>query len=256
MFFILSKVFYFALQPISWIVSLLLWAILTKKMTRKWQLLRGVFFLTLFLTNPFIAYRVFHAWEYPHTPIENMRDTFHVGIVLGGYSNFSTYCDDERLNFDMASNRLLDAVVLYKKGIIKKILISGGDGDMMRKARPEAAASKPFLLQLDIPEQDILVENESKNTHENALYCKKYLDTMPQKGRILLITSAFHLRRAVGCFQKQNIDFQPFASHFIAKRFAWNGSRWLIPQADLLNEWEIFIKEWLGYIAYKMKGYL
>jgi uncharacterized SAM-binding protein YcdF (DUF218 family) len=256
MFFIISKIFYFILQPINWILLLLLWSVLTKSATRKRQLLRGVFFLTLLLTNPFFAYRVFHAWEYPHTPIENVRDTFHVGIVLGGYSDFSNYCNDERLNFNPASNRLLDAVALYKKGIIKKILISGGDGDIMRQKIPEAAASKPFLWQLGVKEEDILLENESKNTYENALFCKKYLDTLPQKGRVLLITSAFHLRRAEGCFRKQNIDIQPFASHFIAKRFAWNGSRWLIPQSDVLHFWEIFIKEWLGYATYKMKGYL
>lgn len=256
MFFILSKFFYFALQPINWILSLLLWAIFAKNTARKRQLLRGAFFLTLLMTNPFLAHRIFHAWEYPHTPIESVRDTFHVGIVLGGYSDFSTYCTDERLNFNPASNRLLDAVILYKKGIIKKILISGGDGDIMGKNTPEAAASKPFLQHLGVADEDILLENESKNTYENALFCKKYLDTLPQRGRVLLITSAFHLRRAEGCFRKQNIDIQPFASHFIAERLAWNGSRWLIPQADVLHFWEIFIKEWLGYTAYKMKGYI
>lgn len=256
MFFILSKLLYFLIQPINWLLLFLLWAILTKNLRRRLQLLRGVFFGTLLLTNPFFSHRVFHAWEYPHTPIETLRDTFHVGIVLGGYSNFSSYCNDKRLNFTSASNRLLDAVVLYKKGIIKKILISGGDGAVLKVATPEALASKPFLQSMGVAENDILLENQSRNTHENALFCKQILDTLPQKGKVLVITSAFHLRRGIACFRKQGIDSQPFASHFIADRFSWNGSKWLVPQGDLMNYWEIFIKEWLGYLTYKIKGYI
>ncbi|NJN34333.1 MAG: hypothetical protein HC817_08865 [Saprospiraceae bacterium] len=50
----------------------------------------------------------------------SLRDTFDVGIVLGGYSSFNSEVFDDRLNLNIAGNRLIDAVILYKKRIDKK----------------------------------------------------------------------------------------------------------------------------------------
>ena len=81
MFFSLSKIFYFFIQPLNWIIIFLFFALITKNELKRRRILRGCLFAVVLFTNPFIANRVFFAWEYPISPMVNMRDTFDVGIV-------------------------------------------------------------------------------------------------------------------------------------------------------------------------------
>jgi uncharacterized SAM-binding protein YcdF (DUF218 family) len=185
-----------------------------------------------------------------------LRDTFDIGIVLGGFSNFDVTTDD-RLNFNSAANRLTDAVVLYKKGIVKKLLISGGDGNLLVKKSPEAEKTEPFLLYMGVRQEDILLESRSRNTHENALYSKELIDSQHIKSdRILMITSAYHTPRALGCFKKVGLNVQAFPAHFIGKTPNWGTNYWLKPDSDAFDHWEAIIKEWVGYVVYSAKGYI
>lgn len=257
MFFAISKILYFIIQPIIWLIIGIGRAFFKKNSFRRFRILRGVFWGLIIFTNPFLANRVFHTWETPATPVSSLRDTFDVGIVLGGYSEFSVYPIHDRLNVSFAANRLLDAVVLYKKGHIKKILLTGGDGKLIGDKINEANQVLPFLLTLGIPSVDILIENQSKNTYENAIFSKRVLEMNGlQQSKCLLITSAFHMRRSIGCFKKANINFEPFCAHFMAERVQVDMRSTIFPDPMLLWKWEVFIKEWVGYIVYKLKGYI
>jgi uncharacterized SAM-binding protein YcdF (DUF218 family) len=256
MFFILSKILVFLIQPICWLVALLAWAFFTKNASKKRRILRILFFLTIALTNPFLKNQTFRFYETPAVPMSSLRDTFDVGIVLGGFSNFDV-TTDERLNFNSAANRLTDAVVLYKKGIVRKLLISGGDGNLLGKKSIEAEKTEPFLLLMGVRQEDILLESNSRNTHENALFSKALLDSQRIKSdKILMITSAFHTPRALGCFKKVGLKVEAFPAHFIGATPDWSTNYWLKPDAESFNNWETIIKEWVGYGAYFLKGYI
>jgi uncharacterized SAM-binding protein YcdF (DUF218 family) len=256
MFFIFSKLLVFIIQPTVWLVGLLGWAFFAKNPKKKQRILRGLFFLTVALTNPFLMHQTFQLYEMPAVSMNTLRDTFDVGVVLGGFSNFDVGVDD-RLNFNQAGNRLTDAVVLYKKGWVKKLLISGGDGNLMGKKSPEAEKTEPFLLQMGVRQEDILLESKSRNTHENALFTKQLLDSQQLiQPKILLITSAFHMRRSIGCFKKEGLNVQPFPAHFIGEQASWQASYWLTPDSKALSNWETILKEWIGYMVYSLKGYI
>jgi uncharacterized SAM-binding protein YcdF (DUF218 family) len=257
MFFALSKILYFIIQPIVWLVGLLAWSFFTKKNEKKVKILRGVFWAVLLMTNPFLSNRVFHTWEYPATPINSMKDTFDVGIVLGGYSEFGVYPISDRLNFNEASNRFQDAYVLYKKGIIKKILITSGSGAFLGDKINEGDVSKIALLQYGVPETDILIENQSMNTHENAVFTKILLEKQGlAQSKLLLITSSLHMRRSIGCFKKVGLNFTPFPAHFFANRLQWDAESTILPDSRAFYRWEKFLKEWVGCIVYWLQGYI
>jgi uncharacterized SAM-binding protein YcdF (DUF218 family) len=195
-------------------------------------------------------------YETPLVPITELRDTADLGIVLGGFCNFDIVGDD-RLHFNEASNRLTDALVLYKKGLIRKLLISGGDGKLLGKKTMEALKVAPFLLTMGVREEDILLESNSRNTRENALFSKQLLDSLNMKaGKILLITSASHMPRSMGCFRKVGLQVKPFPAHFIAEKPNWSLNYWLKPNPRAFIYWEAILKEWVGYGVYWLKGYI
>ena len=255
MFFILSKLLYFLLQPLNWLIGLPIYAVFTKNARRKRRLLRGCFALLVLITNPFLGNRVFHAFEAEPVSMSALRDTFDVGIVLGGYTKGGTYAED-RLNFSYAANRLTDAVQAYKRGIVRKLLISGGDGKLIGASYPESELAKTFALDMGVKPEDILIEDNSRNTHENAVFSKQILEKQGiTNAKILVFTSASHIPRAIGCFKKIGINGQPFPTSFVANRLNFQLERWLIPDPEIIRNWESFIKEWIGSVVYKIQGY-
>jgi uncharacterized SAM-binding protein YcdF (DUF218 family) len=257
MFFILSKVLYFIIQPLNWLIGLPIFAIITKNARRKRRVLRGCFFFLVLITNPFLGNRVFHAWEADAIPMSAMKDTFDIGIVLGGYTKGGTYANRDRLEFSTAANRFTDAIQLYKRGIVRKLLISGGDGKLFGESYPESALAKNYLLDIGIKSEDILFEEESRNTHENALFSKQLLDKQGLTNqKILIFTSAFHIPRALACFKKVGLNTAPYPTHFIAEQLTVQPQTWLTPSPDLIKYWEMFLKEWVGFAVYKLQEFV
>ena len=257
MFFALSKILYFFIKPIVWLVFFIGRALWTKNDLRRRKILRGCLWFALLFTNPFLSNRIFHAWEWPAVPMTSVRDTFDVGIVLGGFSDFGGYNYEDRLNFNPAVNRLTDAVVLYKKGLVKKLLISGGDGKLFGEKISEAVVTRQFLLDIGIKNEDILTEEKSRNTRENALFSKDLLEKQGYNSpKCLLITSAFHTRRSKGCFDKVGLNTTAFPAHFYAARLESGAETYIVPDKWAFVKWEAFIKEWIGYAVYWVQGYV
>ena len=110
---------------------------------------------------------------------------------------------------------------------------------------------------MGVRQEDILLENASRNTYENALFSKQLLDNQHfTNPKTLLITSAYHTPRALGCFKKEGFDVQPFPAHFIGEKPSWRTSSWLTPESRSFSNWETILKEWVGYVVYRLKGYI
>jgi uncharacterized SAM-binding protein YcdF (DUF218 family) len=255
MFFILSKILYFLIRPINWIVFCLLFGMISKKEKRKRRFLWLGIGMLVFFTNPFFANLIMHNWEVPSPAVQELA-TYDVGIVLGGYVNYSSSSWGDRLNLNERPNRLIQAIQLYQRGKIKKILLSGAAGTILDPRLEEDPQLTDFLLQAGIPEEDILVEPRSKNTFENIRFSKQLIDEQLPQSNILLITSAFHVRRAMAICKKEKLDCTPFSTDKIAKPIHWSPNSWLLPDHSALQSWEILIKEWVGFGAYRLKGYL
>ncbi|TGN19046.1 YdcF family protein [Leptospira idonii] len=213
-----------------------------------------IFFLGIF-SNFFVANTLIRSLEKPYPPvsIEAVPPSEAV-IVLGGMvQTISSIPGRPELND--SSDRLVDAVRIYKKGKAKKILFTGGSGVLFADKYREADLALQVMTDLGVPKEDILIERDSKNTYENALFTSRILAAEGIKETIL-VTSAFHFRRAAACFRKQRVQFYSFPTDFKSLSTDSAAFDLWIPSPGYLEISTMAIKEWIGILAYEFKGYL
>jgi uncharacterized SAM-binding protein YcdF (DUF218 family) len=256
MFFALSKIFNLLFMPLTWIILLLLISFFPDKSSTKAALRIIAILMMLVFSNSYLTYEAIRRWELPVTNISDIKNPYNVGIVLGGGMVQLDTSNGEYI-FRGNNDRFLQAVKLYKAGKIKKILISGGSGSYFNESEPESKYIKYFLVKNEIvPGEDILTDTLSKNTHENAVESKKVLLQNGENGPYLLITSATHIRRSLGCFKKEKLDVIPFPTDklYISKRRDFQFL--FIPGIENMMLWDMLFHEWIGYLTYKITGYI
>lgn len=253
MFFFLSKLIYIFLMPISWLIFLLIWLVGTKNPTRKKQISIATLALVLVLSNPFIINQLFKTYEYPLVSMNELKPT-ELGIILTGFTR-QIPTDDERVFMNQGGDRATHAVYLYNRKIIKKILVSGGSGSLVELDEPsESRKVKGLLVEMGVKPADILTEERSRNTHENAKYTAQILNELSLHQTPILLTSAFHMRRAQGCFEKQGVEVVPFVGDIQTKRVATTANDFL-PSEGAIQKWGRLIHEITGLIVYELMGY-
>ena len=253
MFFIFSKLLAFIISPLIWVLLLLLWSLFSKNAQRKRKLLIASIAISYIFSNSFLFDTVMRQWETKAKHYSELKK-YDVGIVLGGMLWYDGQYD--RVQFNRSIDRLMQSIELYKRGYIKKILITSGSGSILHPDLREAIYAKRFLLTLEIPEEDILIESESNNTHENALFTKRLLDKEMPKASCLLITSAFHMRRSLGCFAKVGMKVDDYSTDRYSGPRKWEFDYLFIPNTFALQNWQMLIHEMIGYIVYKISGYV
>jgi uncharacterized SAM-binding protein YcdF (DUF218 family) len=254
MFFLFSKILNFAITPFFWIIALLVWALFTRRPDKKKRRMKYFVVSLLFFTNGFILNEIVRAWEIqPHNIEEGHYD---VAIVLGGM----TYQDEDlnRVVFRSGSDRLFQALDLYNRGTVDKILISGGSGYVTKPHLRESKWIKDYLERAQFPMEDLIIEIESKNTRENAQYTKDKLSEFGlQNGKHILVTSAMHMRRSEACFSKVGLDFETYSTDYWSMhRSKMDFEAMIVPKAVVLLGWRNFMHELIGYITYKIMGYI
>jgi uncharacterized SAM-binding protein YcdF (DUF218 family) len=253
MFFILSKILDFLLQPILWVLLFLALGLWWRNSKIRQRFLLIAFALLVFFTNPFLINEAWLAWEIPPTPLKNMP-VYDAGILLTGVTH-SDKSPHDRVYFNKGADRVLHTLLLYREGKIGKIIISGGSGAILKKESTEAAELRKTLLFSGVPDSVIIVEDKSRNTRENALFTRKLLELHPEIRKTILITSAFHLRRAEGCFRKAGLQPDIFATDFYSSDRKFTPDNLIIPQENALANWNRLLHEMAGYLMYKLLGY-
>ena len=108
-----------------------------------------------------------------------------------------------------------------------------------------------------VNELDIIIENKTRNTYESAVAVKKILDSLQVKSEdCLLITSAFHMRRSMACYRKAGLTIEPFSTDFYGIADKPFIPTIFIPAIQGFIIWEKLLKEWTGFVAYKIAGYI
>ena len=134
---------------------------------------------------------------------------------------------------------------LYRAGKSPLILISGGNA-FDSKHPPESALAARLLIDWGIPPAAILTEQQSRDTHQNAVFTQRIL---AQRGiaKILLVTSAFHMPRAAAAFRRTGLTVIPIPADYLTATD--NDTPFLLrllPTAAALNNSGLALKEYLG----------
>jgi len=217
------------------ILSILLWRRKEHALASAFIGLTVVFYL---LSTSFVTDSLLGDLESVYDPSADPQGD--VIIMLGGGATKDTPDLDGTGGLSgSAANRLMTAVRLYNR-LHVPILVSGGQ--VYADSGREAVIAKRMLLSLGVKESDILVEDQSLNTRENAKFSqeilKKNLLVKP-----ILVTSAFHMERSVLNFQKENVAVQPFPTDYMVNRehaFHYNK---LSPSASALRDTGLVLQE-------------
>lgn len=257
MFFILSKILDFIVTPFYWVLFSLIigfW-LRVRKSKRGPVFYKLAVVLLIFFTNPIVFNTVARLWEVPAYPAENIKNPYEIGILLGGSVN--TF--DKKSNrpvYSLSVDRLLQTIALYKKGKIRKILLSGGSGRIFEQDMRESDFVVDVLLQSGIPREHILVENRSRNTYENAIYSVETLKRNNISGSVLLITSATHMRRSVACFSKAGMHVTPYPVDSKGNTQQFTPDKIILPEPYGFVIWDQIVHEWVGMAVYRVAGYI
>lgn len=254
MFFILSKTLDYLLMPFLWVLLLLLLALFLKSAKKKRFCLAAAVVILVVLSNPFLGSEAWRAWEMDAVPVSQVQP-HDVAIILTGVTKYRSDIPD-RIHTSKGADRFLQALQLYQLGKVNKFLISGGKGRILEtEGVPEADQIEKILLMAGVPEEDIITESNSRNTRENAVNTAQVLAQHPEWKRLLLVTSAFHMRRAEGCFRKAGVKTDPYSTDFYARERSYTPDEIIIPSIEAFNLWHLLIHEVAGYVIYKLLGY-
>ncbi|MCP4456821.1 MAG: YdcF family protein [Cytophagales bacterium] len=221
---------------------------ITKNPRRKSRLrIVAVIFILLF-SNPWLSHVVIRSME--EEPVQ-LQKNYRIGIVLSGMLESGITITDQ-IHLAQGADRIIEAVRLYNRGAIQNILISGGKADINFPEENEGEKLVELVRSMGVPDSAIMLENQSHNTFENAKFTGRLLAN--DTSDLLLITSAFHMKRALACFTKQNIKVDTYPVDYRAPSdFRWAH---MVPKSSALENWNMVIKEIVGLIAYKVAGYI
>lgn len=171
-------------------------------------------------------------------------------VVLGGATRGDTHWSS-MADLNSAADRLTHAVALYKAKKAPLVLLSGGS---TTGSRPEAEQLRDYLQLMGLPSTALLLERQSLDTQQNARYSAVILQGR-EVNKILLVTSAYHMGRAVPLFERQGFEVIPAPTDYqrlVGKPLV---PRWL-PTADDLWRTTAAIKEYVGFVYYRAQGWL
>jgi len=217
-------------------------------------------FILLIAGNGTIATELIRSLETRYLPTE--IPTAEAIVVLGGATR-SPDAPRPWVEVNEAGDRVLYAAKLYREGKAPLVILSGGRIRWRGGSGSEADDMAELLLTMGVPRSAIIEEPDSLNTYENARNVGKILER-ERIDRVLLVTSAFHMPRSMAIFYKQNIKALPAPTDFLmaddfinAQAESWQGKLLsLIPSADNLALTTKALKEYLGAIIYRAKGWL
>jgi uncharacterized SAM-binding protein YcdF (DUF218 family) len=252
MFYTLSKALLFLLQPMVWIAILCIAAVITRRRRLKRSLLITSIGLFLVFGNPLLFAEVMSWWEVPNQGQDTRAE---YAVILGGYADFNTA--ERSIEFNEAADRLTAGLSLYKAGQVKTLVLSSGVTFQEELGPTEADISSDWLLSVGVPEEGLILETQSRNTHENALYTAAMLiEGAPELPHIILITSAFHMKRAQACFEHQGFSVTPYPVDYKSLLHHNQWSSGILPRFQTVIDWQILLKEWVGILVYKTTGFI
>ncbi|HZH57937.1 ElyC/SanA/YdcF family protein [Yanghanlia caeni] len=189
--------------------------------------------------------------RYPYRPPDQLPVAEAI-VVLGGSTASNRANWFEPYDRQRTISRVDTAAELYHAGRAPHVVVSGAalDGNVS-----ESQIMANNLRQLGVPSEVIIQESESLTTYENAVYTARLLKEL-QLDRVLLVTSALHMPRAMGVFRKQQVD--AIAAGSPPQITVPEDTTFLFwqPNAHVLSASRSIVKEYVGMLVYWLRGWL
>lgn len=261
MYSLLSSIVSACLQPLAWLLALLVAFALCR--SRRWRVRLGlaVGMVALIFTNPWLHHAVSNAWEPAPLTLEEIDPPYDEAIVLGGFTRLHATPTD-RLHLNAEANRFSQAVELYHLGKVRRLVFVSGGRVNSDPPLTEARLAARTAGRLGVPEEAIIALGTSRNTHENAEEYRVHRESegSGEPRRVLLVTSAFHARRAEACFRKAGIETRLFPTDHRSER-AYPGrlltfSNTVVPSPGTMLSWGALFREWFGLLVYRLRGWI
>jgi uncharacterized SAM-binding protein YcdF (DUF218 family) len=256
MFYYLSKIVWFVLQPSSFLI--VLFALGTGLYWRgRKQAGRRTFFAAALIyavggLSP-LGNILIVPLEQAHVrgPGKELKAPQGI-IVLGGIIDTVVASTRDEVPLTDAAERLTGAVVLARRFPEARIVFSGGDGALVYEGATEAEAVRRFFPEMGIDLSRVTFEDRSRTTYENALFTKELLRPAPGE-QWLLVTSAFHMPRALEVFRAVGFDVTPWPVDYRTRGYQ-DVLRVPPRPSEGWRRIDLAVKEWVGLIAYRLTG--
>ena len=260
MFFVLSKIIAFFIMPINFLFV----------MTLIWWLSAGMFkrpklakFMGSFTIVGWLVVGYYPVPDYLLSQLENAYPQATVDyteltgvIVLGGAEGKGVIADGRNeVVLRRAAERLTEAVEAHKNNPSLKVLYTGFSGSVFHKGWSGAKIANKFLLEQGVAADKIILEERSRNTFENAVFSKTYLEQAGNEGNWGLITSAAHMNRSMKIFEKVGLGKRVTA---IPVDYETSGQTdwWRFDLKDGNDLWRNYLHETIGTLVYRLTGKL
>ncbi|MBE9114381.1 YdcF family protein [Lusitaniella coriacea LEGE 07157] len=263
MFLFLSKLLPLFLYPLGLSCILLLLSLVLLWFKPRWTAFPVAFALMILLvaSNGWVSNTLVRSLEWKHLPQGELPQAD--AIVLLGGSLRPISAPRQTVEVSEQGDRALYAAHLYRQKKAPYIIASGGRVQWRGGGPSEASDTEIFLTDIGVPASAIIQEPDSLNTYENAVNVGKILKERNFK-RILLVTSAIHMPRSFLIFKRQGIDAIPAPTDFlVTQQLIGEPSTTpqgtllnLLPEIDRLERTTKAIKEYIGLVVYRQRGWL
>jgi uncharacterized SAM-binding protein YcdF (DUF218 family) len=253
MFFLLSKTLWYILAPIN---ALLLATIVAAALSRRFSSARKIAISTgcllLIIGILPIGVALIRPLEdrFPRPPADLAAPAGV--IVLGGAIDGDISQARGIATLGEGAGRVTEAVILARRYPAARIVYSGGRAALVGSGPAEAVVGKALLVQLGVDPARIEIETRSRDTDENARFTREIAS--PKAGETwVLVTSAFHMPRAVGAFRRAGFTVvaDPVDYRSAGDSQDWRLNRELVAG---LGDFGTAVHEWVGLIVYRLSG--
>ena len=252
--FYLSKILWIFLNPFNlFIISIIFFFIFNyskKKIISYFFLIFITLYVFIVGCSPIGKYLLYSLEKNYHNS-HHHSGTVDGILILGGATGPLLSREYELISLGESAERLYEAIILMKKNKNAKVIFSGGSGSLDFPELSHAKVAKQFFESFGMKKRNIIFDSKSRNTYENILYSKKIVKPQINENW-LVITSAFHMRRALLLGEKNNWDLIPYPVDFrLTKKIKPSFN------LDFYNNFKLFqlaSHEWIGLIAYYFMG--
>lgn len=253
--FIAAKLLQFATQPLAWVGLLLLGALIGLQGRRRWGLRLGWAALAVLLLQgweplPDALIRQLES-RHPEMAVGKPLSGFAGVVLLGGALEPAyVWQGNGQPALNDAAERMTSALPLLQQAPGLRLLFTGGDGELFAGSLTEAQRAARFFTRMGVAPERLLLESASRTTYENAVFSAR-LPGVDAKQPWLLLTSAWHMPRAMAAFQKAGWNVTPYPVDYRAgKATPW--TEYSMVQGA--HKWHLVLHELVGLLTYRLTG--